>query len=150
MVYHILRTLLGLLFVGTGLVKLMDIPAFISDLGDFGVVLDPLVPATAWFISLVELVTGVGLLVNLRGSLLAALTMLVVFVGVLTYGIAIGLDIDCGCFGTAISIELKDQLLVDLGLIGLCGLVYVTGRRPGQGAADPNANREVIVTEREA
>lgn len=150
MAHHVLRILLGLVFVAAGLVKLMDITTFTHHVGEFGIVFDSLVPATAWLVSLAEVITGVGLLVNRRGSLLAAVMILLVFLSVLVYGLALGLDIDCGCFGTAFSVELKYQLLIDLGLVGWCGLVHATSRCPGQRATDAHASGEASFPEGEA
>jgi uncharacterized membrane protein YphA (DoxX/SURF4 family) len=129
MLHHCLRILLGLVFVRTGLIKLIDIPEFAHRLGDFGIVADSLVLAAAWLVSLTELVAGLGLAANVRGSLALVLCLLILFSGVVAYGIALGLDIDCGCLGLAVSLGLKPQLLIDVALLGWCGLVYWTGKR---------------------
>ena len=139
MIHRLLRTLLGLVFLGTGTVKLMDMAEFSSNLADFGIVLDSFVPATAWLITFAELGVGIGLLASARWSLAGAVMMLVLFVSVLAYGIALGLDIDCGCFGTAFSVDLRTQLLIDIGLIGYCGLVYVTGKHGSPKNTEPEA-----------
>ncbi len=117
------------MFVGTGFVKLMDIPEFANHLGDFGIVPDGLVSAVAWLVSLTELMTGLGLMANVRGSLTAALILLILFTSVLTYGIVLGLDIDCGCLGPNLPIGLKMQLLVDASLVAWCGLVHLTRKQ---------------------
>lgn len=145
MVHHLLRSLLGLVFVATGSVKLWDVTQFASNLGDFGIVLDELVPATAWFISLAEVLVGIGLMANLRGSLAAALMLMTLFIGVVAYGLVLGLDVDCGCFGPAFPVELKTQLLIDFGLVGWSGLVFVSGRRRRQKNAVSHIACEVSV-----
>ena len=93
------RWILGGLFVYSGLVKLMDPSRFAEIISGFGLLPDPLIYPFALLLPLVELIAGIGLVFALRGSLSAIAVMLVVFVGVLLYGIYLGLDIDCGCFG---------------------------------------------------
>ena len=46
-----------------------------------------------------EVIAGIGLLLDVRGSLALITGLLVLFMVVLGYGIWMGLDVDCGCFG---------------------------------------------------
>ena len=131
LLHHFLRVTFALLFVFAGIAKLVDIGEFARNLGDFGVVHDSLVVPTAWTISLMELVTGLALVFNIRGSLTVLLILLTLFIGVLVYGIGLGLDIDCGCLGPSYHVGLRTQLIVDLGLIVWCGLVHCTGKKCG-------------------
>jgi hypothetical protein len=48
---------------------------------------------------LLEVIAGIGLLFDIRGSLALITGLLVLFMVVLGYGIWMGLDVDCGCFG---------------------------------------------------
>ena len=123
--YHLLRIALGLLFVSTAILKLADIAEFAHQLGAFGIVADELVPATAWLVSLSELAVGLALAVNLRGSLTVVFCLLMLFIGVLAYGIALGLDIDCGCFGPGYHVSLKTQFTIDLGLLFFCCFIFL-------------------------
>ena len=129
--HHLARIGLALVFVAAGAVKLADISRFADGIGDFGVVYDPLVMLTAWTIALAEVLTGLALATNLRGGLSGAVALLVVFVGVLSYGIWLGLDIDCGCFGPDYRVSLKTQLLIDLGLLLWCGIVHWSQKQCG-------------------
>lgn len=122
---------MGTIFVVAALSKLLDPKQFAQRIGDFGLVFDTLVEPTAWAIVGAELVTGIALVFRRRGSLAAASGILLLFIGVLTYGTALGLDIDCGCFGPAVHINLRTQLLVDFGLLVLCAIIYFTDERPG-------------------
>ena len=137
--YHLLRIALGLLFVSTAILKVADIAEFAHQLGDFGIVADDLVPAAAWLVSLSELAVGLALAVNLRGSLTVVFCLLMLFIAVLAYGIALGLDIDCGCLGPAFSVGLKTQLLIDLVLVAWCGLIWWTRKRHKASATPPHA-----------
>ena len=80
MLCHSTRLGLALVFVLAGFTKLSDIPEFAARLGDFGLVHDALVLPTAWTVGVVELLSGLALAVNLRGSLGCVLFLLVVFV----------------------------------------------------------------------
>ncbi len=122
--HHLLRLLLALVFLVSGSVKLVNMAKFAESVGDFGLVPDWFVLTTAWLVVLSELVIGASLAFNLRGSLAGVLVLLGLFVGVLIYGIVLGLDIQCGCFGPGFHVSLQTQLFIDLGLVILVGAVY--------------------------
>ena len=46
-----------------------------------------------------EILAAIGLLFDVRGSLTTVAGLLLLFLAILSYGIWLGLDIDCGCFG---------------------------------------------------
>ena len=96
-----LKWSLALLFIFAGAVKLKDPRAFAQAISQYGLVPDALIPILALGLPAVEVLAGLGLLVNLRGSLGAILVMLLLFLSVLGYAIAADLDIDCGCFSAA-------------------------------------------------
>ncbi len=121
-----------MVFVVASIAKSLDLSRFAQRVGDFGLVFDWLVTPTAWAIVLAELLIGISLLLRRRYSLTAAAGLLLLFVGTLMYGIAIGLNIDCGCFGPAIQVSLETQLLADLGLLLLCAVVYWSEKRISQ------------------
>jgi uncharacterized membrane protein YphA (DoxX/SURF4 family) len=118
------RVALGAVFVLTGAAKLTDIPTFADRVADFGLVFDGIVTPVAWAVAVGEVLLGAALACNLRGSLACVLAFLGVFIAVLTYGVLLGLDIDCGCFGGRLKVPLQTQLVIDLVLVIWCGLVY--------------------------
>ena len=85
---------------------------------------DGIVTPVAWAVALGEVLSGAALACNLRGSLTCVLAFLGMFIAVLTYGILLGLDIDCGCFGARLKLPLQTQLVIDLVLVLWCGMVY--------------------------
>ena len=127
----VFRLPLAALFVYAGTVKLFGISEFGQKVSEFGLVLDPLVTPTAWSVGIAEVLTGVALAANLRGSLAAVTLLLCVFIGVLIYGIALGLDMSCGCLGPLYRPSLPQQLAIDLGLLLWCGAIYWI-ERPGR------------------
>jgi hypothetical protein len=79
-----------------------------------------------------EFVAGAGLLFDLEGSLSIISALLLVFIGILAYGIWMGLDVDCGCFGAGDPEKkafhgLRSSLYRDL--IMLAGAVFLYWRR---------------------
>jgi len=88
--------------------------------GEFGIVLDGLVKPVALLVCIVELALAYVLWKQKSWAMLATSALLLGFVGVLSYGVAIGLDIECGCFGSGYKLKLKQQLGVDLVLLLWC------------------------------
>jgi uncharacterized membrane protein YphA (DoxX/SURF4 family) len=97
--YQLARIGIALIFLWSGLSKTFDPGMFAETIEAFGL-LPPVtsMPAAILLIS-AELLAGFGLLFEKRGALTAITLMMLMFLGVLSYGISIGLDIDCGCFG---------------------------------------------------
>ncbi len=127
--HHTLRLLLASVFLVAGIVKLLGLADFVQSVGDFGLVPDGFVYQTAVLVVVAELVIGSAVALNRRWSLVGVLVLLGLFFTVLIYGIVLGLDIHCGCFGPGIRVSLKSQLFLDVGLVVLTGAVYWSGVR---------------------
>lgn len=95
----VLRCVLGGIFAYSGVVKLMDPERFTVIIAGFGLLPEALIRPAAILLPLLELLSGIGLIFAVRGCLSAIALMLVMFMAVLAWGIHLGLDIDCGCFG---------------------------------------------------
>lgn len=121
----LVRVALGLLFAYAGAIKSRDIVKFADHIGDFGIVADSLVPASAWAIIIFEIVMGVGLLCRSRVCLAGLATLLVAYLFVLTYGIAMGLDVECGCLGSGYRVAMSTQAMFDVGLLSLVIFVAI-------------------------
>ncbi len=91
--------MLGAAFVYAGIRKLHDPVSFAVLIGDYGIVPDLLLLPAACSLAFLEVAAGVGLLFDVRGSLSVIAGLLVCFLAFLSYGLWIGLDVDCGCFG---------------------------------------------------
>jgi len=96
---YAVRWMLAGIFVYSGAVKLADPSRFAEIIAGFGLLPEAFIFPLAVLLPVVELVAGVGLAFSLRGSLPTIALMLLMFIAVLLYGIHLGLDIDCGCFG---------------------------------------------------
>ena len=99
-IFHPLRLFIGGLFLYTGAMKLADTVGFGQAIAAYGILPAGLVSCAAIGLPLVEVGAGFGTLLNRRWGILGILAMMVLFIGVLSYGVAAGLQIDCGCFST--------------------------------------------------
>ncbi|MEN6432794.1 MAG: MauE/DoxX family redox-associated membrane protein [Smithella sp.] len=121
--YRIVRTALAALFIYGGVGKLIDPKAFARIISGYGLVPEMFLPVVAIGLPLIETIAGIGLLLDIRGSLALIASLLGMFLFVLGYGISLNLDVDCGCFGAddlARQASLKQAFWRD---VVLCGVV---------------------------
>lgn len=97
--YRLLRWSLGSIFIYSGVTKLMDPITFAVLIDAYGLVPEALLMPVALILPVLEIIAGAGLMVDIRGSLAMILALLLLFVAILGYGMELGLDVDCGCFG---------------------------------------------------
>jgi uncharacterized membrane protein YphA (DoxX/SURF4 family) len=100
-VYHLLRLALACLFMYAGAVKLLDPKAFAHAIAQYDLVPEGLLPLVAIGLPALELLAGLGLVLEVRGSLAVIIMLLGMFLAALGYAIRANLDIDCGCFTAA-------------------------------------------------
>jgi len=98
-IYRSFRILLSAIFLWSGISKLMDPNYFAFIIDGYGLLPNPLTMPAAIVFSIIEVLAGLGLLVDIRGSLAVVTGLLASFMVILSYGIWLGLDVDCGCFG---------------------------------------------------
>ncbi|MGD9176239.1 MAG: MauE/DoxX family redox-associated membrane protein [Desulfobacterales bacterium] len=87
------------IFIYAGGTKLLEPEIFAVLLEAYGIVPEVLIIPVAIGLPLLEVTAGIGLLFDIRGSLALIAGLLLIFMVVLGYGIWMGLDVDCGCFG---------------------------------------------------
>lgn len=97
--YRVLRWGLALVFLYAGVLKLADPRSFALVIEAYGLVPDGLLMPLAVALPALEVLAALGLIADLRGSLTTISALLVIFILVLGYGLWMGLDVDCGCFG---------------------------------------------------
>ncbi|MBW1606537.1 MAG: DoxX family membrane protein [Deltaproteobacteria bacterium] len=98
--YNLSRILLSVIFLWSGISKLMAPQFFAVIIENYGLLPDPLTMPAAIVLSIIEVLAGLGLLADIRGSLAVVTGLLASFMVILSYGVWLGLDIDCGCFGS--------------------------------------------------
>lgn len=127
--YMAVRTVLGLMFLVAGVIKLGDPQQFAVVIDAFGLVPRGVVMPIAYVMPVIEVVAGLGLVFDVRASLSTITVLTLFFVAVLGYGLHLGLDIDCGCYGPgdpeaeAFS-GLRDALHRDLWMLLGMGYCY--------------------------
>jgi len=130
--YQLGRLSLGGIFIYAGGRKLLAPEPFAVLIYAFGIVPPGLLIPVALGLPFLEVAAGWGLVFDIRGSLTTIAGLLVLFIMLLGYGILMGLDIDCGCFGpgdpeTDAFHGLKTALFRDLVMLG--GVVLMYGYR---------------------
>jgi len=98
-IYRWSRWVLGIIFIYAGATKLLDPRVFAVLIEAYGIVPDVLIYPVAVFLPLLEVVAGAFILMDIRGSLAIICGLTIFFMIILGYGIHMGLDVDCGCFG---------------------------------------------------
>ncbi|MBE1425755.1 putative membrane protein YphA (DoxX/SURF4 family) [Desulfomicrobium macestii] len=138
--YAAVRIALALAFLVAGITKILDPMTFAVTIDAFGILPGPLIPPVAVFLPLLEIMGAVALIFDIRGSLGLITLMILMFIAVLGYGMHMGLDIDCGCYGPGDTegeafAGIRDALWRDLIMLGCAATLYawrkVMGVRPG-------------------
>ena len=113
---------LGMVFLWAAVAKLFDVSDFIDTIGGYGLVWEPLLGLAAWGLIVVELIIAAALLIGRDWAPRMASVLVLVFLVVLGYGIALGLDVECGCFGSEEGSGLSSwqAVGVDCGLLVVC------------------------------
>lgn len=132
------RLALAAVFLGAAVPKLGDPVAFARDIDHYRLVPAPLLGPLAVGLPLLEALIGVALItgVHAQGAALVALVMLLSFAGGMVQALARGIDLDCGCFGSALAARVSGFTVArNLGLAALC--LPVLFLRPGAVNARP-------------
>ncbi|HZK13923.1 MAG TPA: MauE/DoxX family redox-associated membrane protein [Desulfobaccales bacterium] len=96
--HHFLRLGLACIFIYAGFIKLLDPLAFAHAIAQYDLIPEGLLPLVAVGLPALELLAGVGLIFEVRGSLTLMAFLLLIFLVILGYAVWHNLDIDCGCF----------------------------------------------------
>ena len=97
--YRSARWALALVFLVAGGQKLIAPRSFAVIIDAYGLIPPSWVMPVAVMLPLFEVLAAVGLFFDIRGSLGVITGLLALFMVILAYGIGMGLDVDCGCFG---------------------------------------------------
>ncbi len=113
--------------------KLLDPRTFAVLMEAYGIVPETLLMPLAIGLPSLEVAAGIGLLFDIEGSLAAIAALLALFVFIMGYGIWMGLDVDCGCFGpqdpeAKANHGMRISLYRDLAMLVGVAFVYVWRR----------------------
>lgn len=128
--YHGLRLALAGIFFWSGVTKAVHPVQFADIIGAYGLLPEALLLPAALILIGAEILAAAGLLFEKRGGLTLTALLTLLFVAVLSYGILLGLDVDCGCFGpddpeAAAFHDLRGALLRDFLLLAAIGYLYL-------------------------
>ena len=98
MFYRWVRFFLAAVFLWSGITKLLDPVLFAVLIDAYGLIPKTWVMPAAILLSSLETIAGAGLVFDIHASLAIITSMVMMFIAILSYGIHMGLDIDCGCF----------------------------------------------------
>jgi len=99
------RILIGSLFIYASFYKIFHPLDFAVSVRNYGILPPGWTNIVALTLPWVEMITGVFLIIGVQTKPSGLLTtgLLGIFLGAIIYAFSIGLDIDCGCFGSAAS-----------------------------------------------
>ena len=131
--YHFLRLGLACIFIYAGFIKLLDPRAFAHAIAQYDLIPEGLLPLVAVGLPALELLAGVGLIFEVRGSLTIIALLLLIFLVILGYAIWQNLDIDCGCF-TADELDAQHHVKTAFqrDLVMIAATLYLYWRRRGR------------------
>ncbi len=129
-IYHALRLVIVAVFFWSGITKAQHPIQFSEVVDAYGLLPEQLVLITAIALICLEIIAAVGLFFEKRGALTSISVMMILFLMILGYGIYLGLDVDCGCFGPndpeAVAFhDLRGAFQRDLLLILAIGYLYL-------------------------
>lgn len=138
---------LGVFFVAAALPKIVDPPSFAHMIYNYRIVPGPFVNLMALVLPWFELLAGIALILGIWTRTSAALigALLGVFIVAISFNLARGNAIDCGCFdvaaaGKTVAERITDMWWVvirDVGMLVLVAqILWATGR---QAAADKSS-----------
>lgn len=131
--YRLLRITWGAIFIWSGLSKLTAPESFATIIEAYGLIPEVTILPAAIGLSLLEVAAGAGLIMDVRWSLGIITGLLGLFMAILGYGLWMGLDVDCGCFGPgdpegAAFHTLRPALYRDLAMLAGIGYLYLWRR----------------------
>ncbi|MDD5722562.1 MAG: hypothetical protein PHY29_02350 [Syntrophales bacterium] len=102
-VYHAARWILGIVFICASFHKIRYPAAFAEAVYLYQILPDWLINLSALVLPWLELLLGVFLIIGLwmPGAVVITNLLFITFMGALSYNMARGLDISCGCFSTS-------------------------------------------------
>ena len=128
-----LAVLAGAIFVYAGVLKMRDPLQFANDVSNYGILPWPVGVRLAFYLPWLEILCGLALIFHraFAGALAITGALIFIFIGATIQGI----DVACGCFGTASSnLTLTWHLVINSSILAVLILLWFT-RKPLDPAA---------------
>lgn len=128
---HILKTLLGLLFIVSAILKIVGIDQFelyVYSYHFFSLNASFIIARIA---IIAELVLGIGLVINRFHKLIwwSSVVMLAAYTGLMVYALILGRTDNCHCFGELLKFNPWQSLIKNVVLLALFALIYKVEER---------------------
>lgn len=109
--------------------KLGDAAGFARDIDNYHLLPVEWAAYAAVAMPPLELVVALALFVGLhaRGAALVSAGMMIVFAGAMAQAIARGIDLDCGCFGSALAMEVSGWSILRNAVLAALSIPIVLG-----------------------
>jgi hypothetical protein len=112
----------GTVFVYAGGLKLLDPVGFASDISNYQILPWPVAVRLAFYLPWLEVLCGLALIFHrlFDGALFLTGGLMLLFIAATISAKARGIDVACGCFGSASTgLSFTWHLLLDIGLLGI-------------------------------
>jgi len=127
LVSFILRSILGVVFIYSGVLKILSPLSFADSIASYRIVPSNAINLLASGLPPLEILSGLLLITgfNVRVGILTVSLMLTAFSIALLSVIIRGLSIDCGCFGGSFWIDSNPWFALIRNLVLLCAGIYL-------------------------
>ena len=130
-----LRLTVGGTFIWAGLVKLPESELFTQVVRSYDVVPEPLAAPFALALPWIEVSIGLCLVIGLwiRYSAMIVMLLIMSFIGALAWGLYLGLDVPCGCFGydsDSTDVSIAEALVRNTFILAAASSLVFTRRVP--------------------
>ncbi|MGB8340050.1 MAG: MauE/DoxX family redox-associated membrane protein [Chthoniobacterales bacterium] len=119
--------LAGAVFVYAGVLKLLDPLRFASDISNYQILPWSVAVRLAFYLPWLEVLCGLALIFQrlFTGALFLTSGLMLIFIGATVSAKARGIDVACGCFGSASgNLSFSWHLVLDVCLLGVLVLLW--------------------------
>jgi uncharacterized membrane protein YphA (DoxX/SURF4 family) len=139
----ILRIGLGATFLWSGGAKLLDPRHFAVIIDAFGLIPEAAVFPAAFGLAGLEIAAGLGLVFHRAWAVGLVAGLLMLFIAILIYGLWMGLDVDCGCFGprdpeAQAYHSMRPALYRDCAMLAITGYLFYQRRKGPESRTNPH------------
>ena len=122
-----LAVLAGAVFVYAGVLKLLDPLRFASDISNYQILPWSVAVRLAFYLPWLEVLCGLALIFQrlFAGALFLTSGLMLIFIGATVSAKARGINVACGCFGSASgNLSFSWHLVLDVCLLGVLVLLW--------------------------
>ncbi len=122
-----LTVLTGAVFVYAGVLKLLDPLRFASDISNYQILPWSVAVRLAFYLPWLEVLCGLALIFQrlFAGALFLTSGLMLIFIGATVSAKARGINVACGCFGSASgNLSFSWHLVLDVCLLGVLVLLW--------------------------